>query len=381
MMLCLTTTVGAAFLLAARVAGEPAVARAPAPTPAPRLENEKRDATTCTFSGSAGYSLVSASKAACSTIVLSALTVPAGVTLDLEDLNDSTTVTFEGNTTFGYSEWDGPLFSVSGNNVTVRGAEGSVLDGQGALYWDGKGGSGGVTKPKFFKANNLNDSVLDSITIRNAPKNSFSLNYVNNLLVKDIVVDDRDGSELGKNTDAFNINNADGVTITGATVWNQDDCVAINSGENIWFSNGFCSGGHGLSIGSIGNRTNNVVRNVTFTDTVMEDSQQSVRIKTISYANGTVEDITYRNIAMSGGTDYGIIVMQSYNGVDGEPTNGVSIADIVLQNVTGTVESDAVNIYVECGEGSCSDWTWTDVSVTGGKDSSDCINVPEGVSC
>lgn len=233
----------------------------------------------------------------------------------------------------------------------------------------------------MLQANNLNDSLLDSITIRNAPRNSFSLNYVNNLTVKDITVDDKDGDELGKNTDAFNINNADGVLITGAKVWNQDDCVAINSGKNIVFTNGFCSGGHGLSIGSIGGQTVNVVQNVTFSDSIMEKSQQSVRIKTISGATGTVDGITYRNIAMSGGDDYGIIVMQSYNGVDGEPTNGVSISNFVLQNVTGKVDSDAVNIYIECGEGSCSDWTWTDVSVTGGKDSNDCMNVPDGISC
>ncbi|ETS73906.1 endopolygalacturonase C [Pestalotiopsis fici W106-1] len=364
----------------ARAVGEPA----PAPTPAPDPRNAvaRRADTSCTYSGSAGYSSASESKAACSTIVLSALTVPAGVTLDLEDLNDGTTVVFEGTTTFGYSEWSGPLFSVSGNDITVRGEAGSILDGQGALYWDGQGGSGGVTKPKFFKANNLNDSLLDSITIQNAPKNSFSLNYVYNLTVKDITVDDKAGEELGKNTDAFNINNADGILITGAKVWNQDDCVAINSGKNIVFENGFCSGGHGLSIGSVGGQTNdNAVRNVTFRDSVMENSQQSVRIKTISGANGTVDGITYSNIAMSGGDDYGIIVMQSYNGVDGEPTNGVSVTNFVLQNVTGTVQSDAVNIYIECGVGSCSDWTWTDVHVTGGKNSTDCQNVPEGISC
>lgn len=199
--------------------------------------------------------------------------------------------------------------------------------------------------------------------------------------MRDITVDDSAGDELGKNTDAFNINNADGIWITGAKVWNQDDCVAINSGKNIVFENGFCSGGHGLSIGSIGGQTTNVVTNVTFSDTVMERSQQSVRIKTISGANGTVDNITYRNIAMSGGDDYGIIVMQSYNGVNGKPTNGVTVTNFVLQNVTGTVKSDAVNIYVECGEGSCSNWTWTDVLVTGGTDATDCQNVPEGISC
>ncbi|KAI0435165.1 glycoside hydrolase [Xylaria sp. FL1042] len=380
------TTAAAALLFANGVVG----ASAPMVTSAPRLEDAAAPlADSCTFSGSLGYSSASISKASCSTIVLSSLQVPGGKTLNLEKLNDGTTVIFEGTTTFGYAEWEGSLFSVSGNSITVKGAEGSVLDGQGALYWDGMGGGGGVTKPKFFKANNLNDSVLDSITIKNAPKNSFSLNHVYNLTVKDVTVDDKDGAVLGKNTDAFNINNADGVTIIGAQVWNQDDCVAINSGQNIYFGSGFCSGGHGLSIGSIGGQTTNVVSNVTFADSTVQKSQQSVRIKTISGATGTVEDITYRNIYLDGAgvdadySDYGIIVTQSYNGEDGEPTNGVAVTGFVLQNVTGTVGSDALDIYIECGVGSCSDWSWSGVSVTGGKKSSSCLNVPSGggVSC
>jgi polygalacturonase len=116
-------------------------------------------------------------------------------------------VIFEGTTTFGYAEWSGSLFSVSGTNITVKGAPGSVLDGQGALYWDGLGNGGGVTKPKFFKANNLNNSVLDSITILNAPINSFSINYIETLLVKDITIDNSAGDVAngGHNTDAFDI--------------------------------------------------------------------------------------------------------------------------------------------------------------------------------
>lgn len=189
------------LLSAIGVLGTPA----PVVTPAPRLEDAVAPrAGACTFSGSLGYSSASVSKASCSTIVLSSLQVPGGKTLNLEKLKDGTTVIFEGTTTFGYAEWEGSLFSVSGNKITVKGDQGSVLDGQGALYWDGMGGSGGVTKPKFFKANHLNDSTLEGITIKNAPKNSFSLNYVYNLTVKDITVDDRDGEALGKNTDAFN---------------------------------------------------------------------------------------------------------------------------------------------------------------------------------
>lgn len=128
---------------------------------------------------------------------------------------------------------------------------------------------------------------------------------------------------------------------------------------------------------------------MTFADSTVQNSQQSVRIKTISGATGTVRDITYRNIFLDNAgvdkaySDYGVIVMQSYGGVKGVPTNGVSVTGFVLQNITGTVGSDAARVYVECGVGSCSGWNWSGVSITGGKKSSSCQNVPSGggVSC
>jgi polygalacturonase len=100
----------------ALLAGAAAVMAAPSPmvTQAPSLAKR----SSCVFSGSEGYSSASKSKKDCATITLSALTVPSGVTLDLTDLEDDTTVIFEGETTFGYEEWDGPLFAVSGTSST-----------------------------------------------------------------------------------------------------------------------------------------------------------------------------------------------------------------------------------------------------------------------
>jgi hypothetical protein len=106
-----------------------------------------------------------------------------------------------------------------------------------------------------------------------------------------------------------------------------------------------------------------------------------VRIKTISGDTGTVFGVTYSDITLSGITEYGIIVDQAYDGTEGSPTNGVTITKCVLDNVKGAVESSATNILIECGSGSCSSWTWTDVSVTGGKTSSSSLNVPSGASC
>jgi polygalacturonase/galacturan 1,4-alpha-galacturonidase len=63
----------------------------PVPEPTAAPDFNKR-ATTCTFSGSGGASSASKSKTSCSTIILSALAVPSGTTLDLTGLNSGTHV-------------------------------------------------------------------------------------------------------------------------------------------------------------------------------------------------------------------------------------------------------------------------------------------------
>jgi polygalacturonase len=70
------------------VLAAPAAVPAPHPTPAAQLNKR----ASCTFSGSTGASLVSKSKASCATIVISAVAVPSGVTLDLTDLTSGTHV-------------------------------------------------------------------------------------------------------------------------------------------------------------------------------------------------------------------------------------------------------------------------------------------------
>ncbi|ORY61718.1 endopolygalacturonase [Pseudomassariella vexata] len=352
------------------------------PTLAPELTKDAPDLAkraACTFSGADGYASASKSKADCATIVLSALTVPSGVTLDLTDLSDGTLVTFEGETTWEYEEWEGPLFAVSGTKITVDGASGHSLNGNGAKWWDGEGDSG-VTKPKMFQAHDLIDSTIQNINIVNSPVQVFSINGCDTLAVNSVTIDNSDGDDdsLGHNTDCFDIGSSTGVTITDATCYNQDDCVAINSGTDITFTGGYCSGGHGLSIGSIGGRDDNTVKTVTFSDSKIINSQNGVRIKTKSGDTGTVEDITYRDITLSGITDYGITVDQAYDGDDA--TDGITISGFTLDGVTGTTDSDAdYAIYVNCGSDSCTDWTWTDVSVTGADNS--CSNQPSGITC
>ncbi|CAG8014978.1 unnamed protein product [Penicillium olsonii] len=383
--------------LAVHALPEPAKAQV---TAAPKLEER---ATSCTFSGSAGASSASKSKTACATIVLSAVAVPSGTTLDLTGLNDGTTVIFEGETTFGYKEWSGPLVSVSGTDITVKGASGATLNGDGSRWWDGKGSNGGKTKPKFFYAHKMFSSTISDIHIVNSPVQVFSINGATDLTLSGITVDNRDGDtdEGGHNTDAFDVGSSTGITITGATVYNQDDCLAVNSGTDITFTGGLCSGGHGLSIGSVGGRSNNDVANVIIENSQIQDSTNGkgisalgivclvltcgtgVRIKTVYEATGSVKNVTYKDITLSGITKYGIVIEQDYeNGSPtGTPTDGVPITDLTLDGVKGTVASSGTNVYILCAEGACSDWTWDGVSVSGGKTSSACENVPSSASC
>jgi len=58
--------------------------------------------------------------------------------------------------------------------------------------------------------------------------------------------------------------------------------------QNNTFTNGTCSGGHGLSIGSVGGRTDNVVQNVLISSSTISNSMNGVRIKTVSNTTGSV---------------------------------------------------------------------------------------------
>lgn len=287
--------------------------------------------SSCTFSGSSGAASAIANKKSCSTITLNSVVVPAGTTLDLTDLEDGTKVVFEGTTTFGYEEWKGPLVSVSGTDITVTGASGAVLDGQGSRWWDGEGSNGGKIKPKFFYAHSLKGkSSINNLDIKNTPVQVYSVDSTEGLTINGGTIDNSDGdSQGGHNTDCFDVGSSSDITISGITCKNQDvslpslpptlavltfvqDCLAINSGTDITFTGGTCSGGHGLSIGSVGGRDDNTVSGITIENSSVSDSQNGVRIKTVYDATGSVSDVTYSNINLSGITKYGVVIEQDY---------------------------------------------------------------------
>ena len=48
--------------------------------------------------------------------------------------------------------------------------------------------------------------------------------------------------------------------------------------QSITFTGGTCSGGHGLSIGSVGGRSDNTVETVTFENSVVKNSANGIAL-------------------------------------------------------------------------------------------------------
>nr|ADU33253.1 endopolygalacturonase [Sitophilus oryzae] len=339
---------------------------------------------TCTVSS---YDDVASAISSCTTINLGSFTVPAGTTLALK-LKTGTTVNIQGTIKFGYQEWKGPLVQVSGKQVTINGASGK-FDGEGANYWDSQGDKG-KTKPKFFKISTTSSSTFNDITLKNCPHQCVSISSASDTTLSGWNIDVSAGDSAGgHNTDGFDISGSTGITIKNSVVKNQDDCVAINQGSNLVFESLTCSGGHGLSL-SVGQSTENgdanTVKNVVFSDCTVKNSRNGIHIKTHKDAGtGAISDVTYKNIKLSGITNYGINVQENYaNGGDsGDPLGNIPITNLNLQSVTGSMSggSSSMSVYILCGDGGCSNWAWSGVSISSAKKSNSCNFTPSGFTC
>ncbi|XP_060529988.1 polygalacturonase-like isoform X2 [Cylas formicarius] len=333
------------------------------------------------------YADVAYALSACDVIRLKDFVVPGNATLHL-NLKEGSTVYFEGELSFEFFEWEGPLVLVEGSNINIVGD--GVLQGRGELYWDGEG-SGGVKKPKFFTIQNTINAIFDKVNLVNCPRHCTTISNSENITILNWKVDVSLGDEkaanghsAGANTDGFDISNATNVVIRNSTVRNQDDCVAVNEGANMHFSNLFCSGGHGLSLSVGFNGSSNIVKNVTFTDSVVENSRNGIHIKVHTDAGtGLIEDVRYSNIIVANAQKYGVNVEQNYHhsGASGTATSDIPIVNLRLTNVTGTATSESVvPVYILCGSTGCKNWDWSDVNITGGT-LSVCNYLPAGFSC
>ncbi|KAH9084094.1 hypothetical protein Ae201684P_020351 [Aphanomyces euteiches] len=346
-----------------------------APTEQPTPSTSVPTLTDCTLTGT--Y-VNGTDVSSCANLVISSLQVPAGVTLNLTNLQDGATVTFTGTTTFGTKLWDGPLIMLRGTNLKVNGP--GTLDGQGAWYWP-QGQS--VTRPVFFRLNRVEKSALSGFTIKNMPYRTFSIVNSVDTVITGLTLDSKAGDGLAKNTDGFDLSRNNGVSITNNTVYNQDDCLAMQSSTNTLFAFNTCSGGHGISIGSLGGAEVNVsstVDGLTVRNNKIIDNTNGLRIKTIIDLKGLVTNVKYIDNTLTN-VKNAIVMHSDYNktrgGYSGNPTSEVTITNITISGLTGT----ATNLYdVLTNPSVVSNWYWSGINVQVTSKGS-CKGQPSDLTC
>ncbi|KAK1935403.1 putative endopolygalacturonase A [Phytophthora citrophthora] len=339
------------------------------------LRQVEEGSSSCTLTGTykSGTDISS-----CSTVTIGSLSVPAGVTLDLSKAKTGATIEFTGTTTFGTQKWDGPLVLLSGSDLTVKGS--GTLDGQGSWYW--KQGQS-ITRPVFFRMNKVLSSTVSGFTLKNMPYRTFSILNSQKTTISGLTLDASAGNGLAKNTDGFDLSGNNGVSITGNKIYNQDDCLAMQSSTNTVFSNNYCSGGHGISIGSLGGSTvssSDTVSGLTVSGNTIVNSVNGIRIKTIIGLKGLVSNAKYTNNKLQN-VDNAIVIHSDYSkskgGYTGSPTSAVTIQGVTISGLSGT----ATNLYdIVANSKVVSSWSFSGISVSVKKTGS-CSGQPNSISC
>jgi polygalacturonase len=130
--------------------------------------------------------------------------------------------------------------------------------------------------------------VIENLHIQNWPTYLFSISSCADLTFQNLYMDNTagdapnaisDGLPAAHNSDGFDLSTSNNMMITDSTILSQDDCVAITSSNIVTVQNLYCSGGHGLSIGLVGGKSNSNVTNILFQNSQVVNSQNGPRIK------------------------------------------------------------------------------------------------------
>lgn len=330
----------------------------------------------CTTSN---YWEVAEAAASCDVLTLGDIVIPEKTTMEI-DLKTGAKLIFSGHLTHVAAEWTGDLMKVKGTNVEIYGVDGHILDGLGPQHWKGAN-EPTIQRPKFFRLQ-VHNSLVHNLYIKNCPNNCMMI-ASSDTTIQNIYIDNKDGypavagTKYAKNTDGFDIGSSTNLIVKDSVVYNQDDCVAVTGGSNLYFDNLWCNGSHGLSFSV---KTGDV-HDVEFKNSHVEYADNAIHVKGHNDAQtGSIQNVLYQNITFKAIARYAISVQQNYP--SGTASANVKITGLTMDNVQGTMTgSKSVASQLICASGGCSDWTWNNVNIQGAHEKNQCQNVPSGIPC
>uniref|UniRef100_M1A9G5 Polygalacturonase 1 n=1 Tax=Solanum tuberosum TaxID=4113 RepID=M1A9G5_SOLTU len=178
-----------------------------------------------------------------------------------------------------------------------------------------------------------------------------------------------------------------GVSIVNSQIGTGDDCVSIGPGtSNLWIEGIACGPGHGISIGSLGWKEQELgVQNVTIKTVTFSGTTNGVRVKTWARpSNGFVRNVLFQHIVMVN-VKNPIIIDQNYcpnHESCPHKGSGVKISDVTYQDIHGT-SATKVAVKLNCSKSNpCSGITLEDVNLSYNDHptKASCVNVSGRVS-
>lgn len=250
------------------------------------------------------------------------------------------------------SSFPGHWFSFSGgSNITLEGSQDSNwgwVNANGQKWWDAmQKVSSRVNRPHGWKFNKVQGGEIRYMKLWQPVAWSFSTGGSDSLYIHDNkVVAISSTSSSPSNTDGFAASGTN-LLFENNVVYNGDDCLTVNSpASNVVFRNSYCNGGHGLSIGSLGEDGAVAdVKNILIQNVVMENSVYGARFKSWTGGKGTATNITWSDITLKK-VRLPIYVTQTYwDQNDGpEPDSSSSqtstnIDTFTFKNFRGTIDN------------------------------------------
>ncbi|KAI9691612.1 MAG: hypothetical protein M1822_007683 [Bathelium mastoideum] len=368
------------------------------------------DAATCT--PSSGGSASTDDTPAITTAIKSCgqggtIVIPAGKTYYLNSVLDFTGCdscdfqiegTLRASNNLNY--WEGKTAIIYLKDITaakVRSVTGSgIIDGNGQAAWDEFSTNSSYRRPTLVYTAGGSDITFGGFSMVNPPNVFHSANGgASNIVYTSLNLSAISTSKNpAHNTDGFDVGPATYVTYNNIVVLNDDDCIAFKSGASYITVDGItCTGSHGLSVGSLGESSNDSVTNIYVSNATMINSAKAVGIKTYPSGDGhgqsTVTNVTYTGIKVQG-SDYAIQIQSCYNSdasyCSSNPGNA-QISDVVFADFSGTTsktDSPATS-NLDCGaKGKCGiKIEGYDVAPPSGTGKVLCANTPSdlGVAC